>query len=232
MKRLGLGLFLTVLAVVGSASTALADDRVRAELSSYNEVHFVTTTLCASGAAPPCTLPDFVVVTSAALRGAVSSVASGKFRAKIESPNLIEYELSYEGLEGTVTQAHIHFGQPHTVGGIVIWLCATPPPEPGNTPAPPAVAALTPICPQEGTVEGTITSAQLLSQAAQGIDVGPPEVSQAVREAEFAELVRAIRAGATYANVHSSKFGPGEIRGQINGGVLGKLLDFLDRHDH
>jgi hypothetical protein len=31
----------------------------------------------------------------------------------------------------------------------------------------------------------------------------------------FGELVRAIRAGATYANVHSSKFGPGEIRGQL-----------------
>jgi hypothetical protein len=31
------------------------------------------------------------------------------------------------------------------------------------------------------------------------------------------ELVRAIRAGTTYANVHSSTFGPGEIRGQISG---------------
>ena len=33
--------------------------------------------------------------------------------------------------------------------------------------------------------------------------------------AEFAELVKAIRAGLTYANVHTSKFPGGEIRGQI-----------------
>lgn len=32
---------------------------------------------------------------------------------------------------------------------------------------------------------------------------------------EFAEALKAIRAGVTYANVHSSKVGSGEIRGQI-----------------
>lgn len=51
---------------------------------------------------------------------------------------------------------------------------------------------------------GTITPAQILPAAGQGIDSG-----------EFEELVRAIRAGATYANVHSSLFPPGEIRGQL-----------------
>jgi hypothetical protein len=57
---------------------------------------------------------------------------------------------------------------------------------------------------QEGTVTGTITPGQVLSAAGQGLDAG-----------EFDELVRALRAGATYANVHSSLFPPGEIRGQI-----------------
>jgi hypothetical protein len=99
-----------------------------------------------------------------------------------------------------VTQAHIHFGQRHTVGGIVVWLCET-----GLQTAPPEVADATPECPQEGTVRGTITPAQVLAQTAQGIAAG-----------EFDELVRAIRAGATYANVHSTLFGPGEIRGQID----------------
>jgi CHRD domain len=32
---------------------------------------------------------------------------------------------------------------------------------------------------------------------------------------EFAEVVALIRAGKTYANVHSTKFGAGEIRSQI-----------------
>ena len=55
---------------------------------------------------------------------------------------------------------------------------------------------------------------------AQGIESTPTQGSTA---GEFAELVSAIRAGVTYANVHStnaggvtnSKFNAGEIRGQI-----------------
>jgi hypothetical protein len=53
-------------------------------------------------------------------------------------------------------------------------------------------------------VVGTITPAQVLAQAGQGIAAG-----------EFDEVVRALRAGAMYANVHTATFGPGEIRGQI-----------------
>ena len=54
---------------------------------------------------------------------------------------------------------------------------------------------------------GTIVAAQVLTVAGQGIDAG-----------EFDELVAAIRAGVTYANVHSVLFPPGEIRGHIRGG--------------
>jgi hypothetical protein len=154
-------------------------------LTGYQEVHFISTT-------PP------------ALRGAVSTGARGSFQAVVENPaNLIRYELSYEGLEGSVTQAHIHFGQQHTVGGIVVWLCQTE-----GTPAPAAVAASTPLCPPSGTVTGSISPNQVLTVSGQGIDAG-----------EFDELVRAITAGATYANVHSSLFPPGEIRGQIEHGA-------------
>jgi hypothetical protein len=170
-----------------AAQTALADDddhdrhRVDAKLSGYQEVHFL-----------PAPTP--------ALRGAVSTRARGTFRATIERGE-IRYRLSYEGLEADVTQAHIHFGQPHTVGGIVVWLCQTT-----GTPAPAAVAGMTPFCggPRADTVTGTITPAQVLDVAGQGIAAG-----------EFDELVRAIRAGATYANVHSALFPPGEVRGAI-----------------
>jgi len=170
-----------------TALTALAgddrdkDDKFAARLSGFNEVHFI--------AVPP------------ALRGAVSTKARGSFKAQIdERADMIHYELSYEGLEGAVTQAHIHFGQRHTVGAIVVWLCQTP-----GTPAPAAVADLTPSCPAAGTVTGTIVPAQVLTAAGQGIDTG-----------EFDEVVRAIRAGATYANVHSALFPSGEIRGQLH----------------
>jgi len=141
----------------------------------------------------------------ATLRGAVSTPARGLFRARIDDRNdVIHYELRYADLTGPITQAHVHFGQRHTVGGIVVWLCQTP-----GTPAPDAVAALTPFCPgpTEGTVTGTLTPAQVLEVTGQG-----------VAAMEFEELVEAIRAGTTYANVHSATFPPGEIRGQIDSG--------------
>jgi CHRD domain len=170
-------------------SLAMADDdhhdshrQVQARLSGFNEVHF-------SGE-PPATL-----------RGAVSTEARGTFTAKIdEQDNLITYELRYQDLEGEVTQGHIHFGQQHTVGGIVVWLCQTE-----GTPAPDEVADVTPVCPEEGSVTGTITPEQVLEATNQGLDAG-----------EFDELVGAIRAGTAYVNVHSSLFPPGEIRGQID----------------
>ena len=34
-------------------------------------------------------------------------------------------QLTYTGLQGTVTQAHIHVAQPSVNGSIVIWLCQT-----------------------------------------------------------------------------------------------------------
>ena len=57
----------------------------------------------------------------------VISAAQGEFRAKIDDEGgaaTITYELSYEGLEGSVTQSHIHAAQPGVSGGIMIWLCS------------------------------------------------------------------------------------------------------------
>jgi hypothetical protein len=41
---------------------------------------------------------------------------------------------------------------------------------------------------------------------------------QGIAAGDFAELVRAIRAGKAYVNVHSSVFPGGEIRGQLDRG--------------
>jgi hypothetical protein len=131
---------------------------------------------------------------------AVSTVAEGKFKAKVRGDR-IDYELRYEDLEGPVTQAHIHFGQRGVNGGISVWLCTTP----GITTAPPG----TQMCePSPATIRGTITAA----------DVGGPAAAQGIGPMEFAELVDAIEAGLTYANVHSGKFPGGEVRGQLEDG--------------
>ena len=183
-------LLFTVFLGLGTVATALAGDdhqkNFSTDLSGYNEVHLI--------AGPP-----------PAIRGAVSTAATGDFKARIDDRNdIIHYELSYSGLSSTVAQAHIHFGQRHTVGGIVVWLCQ------GTARAPAAVALVTPECPQEGTVTGTITPGQVLDVVGQGIAVG-----------EFGELVAAIRAGATYANVHTAINAPGEIRGELHHGGRG-----------
>ncbi len=131
----------------------------------------------------------------------VSSVARGEFRLRISrDEKTISYELSYSGLEGSVTQGHIHFAQKGVNGGISVWLCQTPPTPPGLTDP----TGLSPRCLQQGTVTGELTAANMVPIAAQGLV--PPE---------FAELVKAIRAGRTYANVHSTKFPGGELRAQI-----------------
>ena len=126
----------------------------------------------------------------------VSTVASGSFDAKLSSDgSSLHYVLSYSGLEGTVLQAHVHFGKTAVNGGISYFLCSNL----GNGPAG------TPACPQEGTVEGDIEAAEVIGPTAQGIEVG-----------NLAEIVDAMRAGHAYANVHSSKWPGGEIRAQLN----------------
>src|SRR6476620_7331088 len=56
----------------------------------------------------------------------VSSAASGSFKANIgDNADKIDYSESYTGLEGDVTQSHIHFGQAGVSAGIMVWLCQT-----------------------------------------------------------------------------------------------------------
>ena len=127
---------------------------------------------------------------------AVSSFGSGTFRATIDDDaQTITYELSYGGLNSTAMAAHIHLGQRGANGGVAAFLCGG-----GDKPPCPAGTGGT------ETVSGVIDAADVIGPDAQGIAPG-----------EFDELVRAIRAGVTYANVHTMTQPGGEIRGQISG---------------
>lgn len=130
----------------------------------------------------------------------VSSTGSGEFRAKVSRGGAsFEYDLRFQDLEGDVTQTHIHFGQVGVNGGISIWLCGT-----AALPGPPG----TPSCqgPRAGMASRTVTAADV---------VGP--LGQGISPMEFDEVLAAMRAGVTYANVHSTRNPAGEIRGQIRG---------------
>lgn len=142
-------------------------------------------------------LPARADILKAELKGvnevpSISTAGAGEFRALLSKDETeIDFELSYWGLSSPVAQAHIHFGQRHTNGGVMIFLCG------GNMPAcPPAPAKIT----------GTLSAGLMVgAAAAQGIAAG-----------EFAEMVDAIRSGAAYVNVHTQTFPNGEIRNQIS----------------
>jgi CHRD domain len=119
----------------------------------------------------------------------ISTTGRGSFSAEIEN-NSIKFKLRYSDLEGTAQAAHIHFAERHVNGGIVAFLCGSP----------------KPACPASGTVTGTISAADIQAVPAQGIAAG-----------EIDEVIRAMNAGAIYANVHTSTFPGGEIRGQVRG---------------
>jgi hypothetical protein len=129
-----------------------------------------------------------------------STPGHGSFRARI-SGNEIHYRLHYEDFEaaeGATTQAHIHFGQRGVSGGVSAFLCG---------------GSDKPACtPTEGTFEGVIDATDVIGPTGQGIAAG-----------EMAELLRAMRKGYTYANVHTTLNPAGLIRGQIGHG---------NRHGH
>ena len=137
---------------------------------------------------------------------ALSNTGAGALDLKIDSSDTsIDFELTYSGISGTgATQAHIHLAQKGVNGGVMVFFCSN------LAGAPPGTQA----CPANGTVTGTITAANVIGPGGQGIAAG-----------QFDEVLKAIRAGTVYANVHSVLFPGGEIRGQVVTGAKKKKDD-------
>jgi CHRD domain len=128
---------------------------------------------------------------------AESTPGHGSIRLRITGGGTgIHYRLHYEDFEaaeGATLFAHIHFGARATSGGVSAFLCGG-----GDKP---------PCTPLQGTFEGDIDAADVIGPSGQGIAPG-----------ELAELIRAMRKGVTYANVHTTLNPAGLIRGQIDKG--------------
>jgi hypothetical protein len=126
---------------------------------------------------------------------ALASFARGTFTAVLAADlSEISWTLEYEGVED-VAQAHIHLGQAGVNGGIMLFLCSNL----GNGPAG------TQACPAgSGTLSGTSTGVDIVGPGAQGVAAG-----------NFFLFQRGLRQGVAYANVHSTTFPGGEIRGQL-----------------
>jgi hypothetical protein len=134
----------------------------------------------------------------------VSTTGHAEFRARISNEGTsIEYSLSYADLEGAVQQSHIHVGQPGVNGGISVFLCTNL----GNGPTG------TQACPQSGTITGVIAA----TDVSPNIPATAAARTQGINTGELDELIAAIRAGATYVNIHSTTWPGGEIRSQIDG---------------
>ncbi len=125
---------------------------------------------------------------------AIVGNGTGHFSLTLHDDMTMDFELTFSGLTGAPMVAHIHIGQRSVAGGVTIFFCGG-----GGRPA----------CPNDtsGTVTGTITAADVMALPAQGIAAG-----------DLAAVLRAMRRGDTYANMHTAAHGGGEIRGQIQGG--------------
>jgi hypothetical protein len=137
---------------------------------------------------------------TAALNGhnetpAVHTRGTGNLSLTINADNTMTFTLTYSGLNSPATAAHVHFGQPDVAGGVVFYFCGG-----GSKPA-----ACPPGTTTTATVTGTVAASDILAPTGQGLTAG-----------DLAGIVQEIRAGFTYANVHTSSSPGGEIRGQLS----------------
>ena len=122
---------------------------------------------------------------------------NGKFTGALSADSTsISWTLTWTGLTGPAQVAHIHFGPPQNTGTPVVFFCGG-----GGRPA----------CPDgpghSGSLTGTWTAADVLAVPSQNVAAG-----------DFAGFVKILRVHLGYANVHTTLFSGGEIRGQVSSG--------------
>jgi hypothetical protein len=129
--------------------------------------------------------------------------AHGTFRAKLsDGGTTLHWTFTWEGLTGPPLFAHIHFGLKGNNAPVMTFFCGGPK---GN----PAIPQKD-DCPQStsGMIKGTTNAGDIIALNSDGTD-------QALDSHDFAGFLRALRAGSGYANMHTTRFPGGEIRGQI-----------------
>jgi hypothetical protein len=126
---------------------------------------------------------------------AVHTAGRGRLSLTVNDNNTLSYELTYSGLNAAATASHVHFGQPFANGGVSFFLCGGG----GKTACPPGTTTT-------ASVTGTIAPADVMAITSQGLAAG-----------DLAAIVKEIRAGFAYANVHTGPSPAGEIRGQLRG---------------
>jgi hypothetical protein len=136
---------------------------------------------------------------SASLSGAnevppINSAGTADFDMTIQ-PGAITFSLTFSDLSSALVVAHLHFAPSKVAGGVMIFLCGG-----GNQPACPSATS--------GTITGTITAANVTGPTTQGIAAG-----------DLDSALEAVRAGLSYANMHTTTFGGGEIRGPVERGA-------------
>jgi hypothetical protein len=124
----------------------------------------------------------------------LSTASSGDVTVMLSADQkTLTVTLTFTKLEGVAQSAGLYFGAAATTGNIVAHICGAP------KPACPATA--------DGTVTTTIVAADVVAVTGQGIAAG-----------DLAALIRAMENGVVYANVITSKYAFGEIRGQLDRG--------------
>jgi len=123
----------------------------------------------------------------------INSAGTGAFEMTIR--DTITFSLTFSGLSSPLTVSHLHFAPTKVAGGVMIFLCGG-----GNQPACPAATS--------GTINGTITAANVTGPGGQGITPG-----------DLDSALAAVRSDLSYANMHTTMFPGGEIRGNVKRGA-------------
>jgi hypothetical protein len=126
---------------------------------------------------------------------AIFTLGTAGFSARVvDGGTRIEFTLSWSNLTAAPVVAHVHIGQRSVAGAVSYFLCGG-----GGKPACPATAT--------GSITGSVIASDVIGIPAQGIAPG-----------DLAAVLTMMRAGLTYANMHTPLHPGGEIRGQLKPG--------------